>query len=145
LKLIGLKICYRKIFPGHRYSLIPRLLEDCESILDLGCGRTSPLNFCNPKFSVGVDIFKPYIAESQKRKIHTTYLLSDITSVEFKAKSFDAVICTEVLEHLPKIEGYRLIERMKIWAKKKVIVSTPNGYCRQGAIDHNEKQIHRSG
>jgi len=143
--LTKLKAYYRGIFFGHRYSLIPKLLNNCKSILDLGCGRTSPLQFCKAQFSVGVDIFEPYVWESQKQRTHTNYVLSDITTIEFKPKSFDAVICTEVLEHLSKKEGYALVRKMQIWAKGKVIISTTNGYCEQGAVDNNERQIHKSG
>jgi hypothetical protein len=51
----------------------------------------------------------------------------------------------DVLEHLNKKEGKALLRRAEKWAKKKVIVSTPNGFISQRAIDDNEYQSHRSG
>jgi len=33
--------------------------------------------------------------------------------IEFKPKSFDAIFCGEVLEHLTKEEGYELIKKWK--------------------------------
>ncbi|MCK4533154.1 class I SAM-dependent methyltransferase, partial [bacterium] len=115
------KIFYRKIFPGHRYSVVPRLLNDCDSVLDLGCGPISPLHFCNIIFSVGVDIFEPYLIQSKKKEIHNEYILSNVLDIEFRPKSFDAVVSLEILEHISKKDGYKLIEKMKKYARKKII------------------------
>jgi len=120
-------------------------LKDCDSVLDLGCGPDSPIKYCGVKYSVGVDAFRPYIEESKKKKIHNKYVLEDITRVDFKPKSFDAVITIDVLEHLEKEQGRKLLEKAEKWARKKVIVSTPNGYLPQKNIDKNPFQLHRSG
>ena len=54
---------------------LQRELADCESVLDLGCGPDSPLQYCkNIKKSVGVEAFKPYMEESRSKRIHTEYL-----------------------------------------------------------------------
>jgi len=50
-------------------------LKDCQTVLDLGCGPSSPLkNIKNIKYSVGVELFKPYLEISKKQKIHNKYL-----------------------------------------------------------------------
>ena len=54
--------------------------------------------------------------------------------MEFSDRSFDAVIALELLEHLNKEEGYELIHNMERWARSKVIVSTPNGFCRMDVV-----------
>lgn len=121
-------------------------LEGCESVLDLGCGPSSPLKYCkNIKYSLGVEAFKPYIEESKRREIHTEYLGERIGKIDFPEKSFDAVIMVEVLEHLPEKEGLEIIEKSRKWAKKKVIVSTPNGFIQQKELDGNPMQKHLSG
>ena len=91
------------LFPGWMVHL-KKELRGCESVLDMGCGSDSPIQNCNVKFSLGVELFDPYLAESKKKKIHTEYLKADIKSVEFKPKSFDCVMCLEVLEHMTKDE-----------------------------------------
>lgn len=144
--MLNVKLLYRKIFPGHRYSLIPKELSDCESVLDLGCGPSSPVKFCNNvTCSVGVDLFGAYIEESQSRGIHNRHIEADIREIEFEQNSFDAVIALEVLEHLTKEDGRKLLKKMEKCAKKKIIITTTNGYAKQEAIDGNEWQIHRSG
>lgn len=121
-------------------------LSNCESVLDLGCGPDSPLQYCNNiKYSVGVEIFKPYLEESKRKKIHTKYLNKDIKKVNFSENSFDAVIMIEVLEHLSKLNGEKILKNAEKWAKKKVIITTPNGFWHQKELDNNLWQSHLSG
>jgi 2-polyprenyl-3-methyl-5-hydroxy-6-metoxy-1,4-benzoquinol methylase len=115
-----------------------------ESVLDLGCGCNSPIQHCNVPFSVGVDLFEPYLEESKKKAIHSEYIKADMREVEFEAKSFDAVLCSEVLEHLIKEDGYELIDKMAKWARNKVIITTPNGYLWQDGFADNPLQEHKS-
>ncbi len=124
---------------------LQRELKNYESVLDLGCGMSSPLQFCRDiKYSVGVEVFTPYLEESKKKKIHTEYISKKIEEVEFLKDSFDAVIMIEVLEHLPEEEGFKILKKADIWARRKVIISTPNGYFPMGAVDGNSYQKHRS-
>lgn len=121
-------------------------LSDCKSVLDLGCGPSSPLkNIKNIDYSVGVELFKPYLDISKKQKIHTKYLQKDILNLNFKSNSFDAVILIEVLEHLSKNDGQKILKLADIWSKKKVILSTPNQYFPMGIVDNNIHQKHLSG
>ena len=133
------------LFPTTVYCL-RKSLRDCESVLDLGCGPSSPLQYCeNIKYSVGVEIFRPYLGESKKRKIHNEYIEKKIEEIEFPEKSFDAVIMIEVLEHLSQDAGYSMLKKAEKWARKKIIVSTPNGFLPQGERDENLFQRHLSG
>ena len=83
--------------------------------------------------------------ESKKKQIHNEYILADLRKLEFKPKSFDAILCLEVIEHLTKEEGYGLIKKMEKWARKKIIITTPNGYLYQDGYDCNPFQTHKSG
>ena len=120
-------------------------LKNYKSVLDLGCGSDSPIKYCRVRYSVGMDVFKPYLNESKRKKIHNKYILGDITKIEFEPESFDAVIMIEVLEHLGKKQGREILKKAEKWARKKVIVSTPNGYLPEKSIDGNPFQAHRSG
>ena len=136
---------FSRIFPTTKYCLVKEL-KDCKTVLDLGCGPSSPLQYAkNVKYSVGVEAFEPYLLESKKRKIHTKYIQKKIEEVDFPAKSFDEVIMIEVIEHLPKKIGFEMLEKAKRWAKKKVIISTPNGFLLQLERDDNLLQKHLSG
>ena len=87
-------------------------LKDCETVLDLGCGPSSPIQYCkNIKYSVGVEAFQPYLEKSKQNKIHSEYLEKKIEDLDFPENSFDAVIMIEVLEHLPKETGKEVLKK----------------------------------
>lgn len=106
---------------------------------------TRQYQYCKTPFSVGVELFEPYLIESKRKGIHNQYIKADIREIDFEPKSFDTVIAIEVLEHLTKQEGYELIKNMEKWALKKIIISTPNGYLWQSDADNNPLQEHKSG
>ncbi len=143
------KIYYNPIFGRIFHTLVyclQKQLLDCKSVLDLGCGPNSPLQYCkNIEFSVGVEAFKPYLVESRKRALHSEYQSIEIKDINFPDKSFDAVIIIEVLEHLSKELGEKILKKAERWAKKKIIVSTPNGYFPMKNVDENKWQSHLSG
>lgn len=127
-------------------SLLKHELKDCKTVLDLGCGADSPIQYCTGiTQSIGVDAFEPYIVASKKKRIHTTYLQSRLEDVHFNPKEFDAVILIDVIEHLDKKVGERILQNAETWARKKVILVTPNGFIAQSGYDENELQQHRSG
>lgn len=119
--------------------------KECNSLLDIGCGYNSIVSQLNIKETVGVDNFEPYLEESRKKAIHTKYIQNDIRKIEFPSKSFDVVLCSEVIEHLDKNDGIQLIKNMELWARKKVIITTPNGFLPQDIYDENKGQTHLSG
>lgn len=116
------------------------------SILDIGCGENTPIKeYLSRFYSVGVDIYTPYLQENKKNNVHTEYIKANINNLNFiKDSSFDCVIALDVIEHLEKDDGYRLLKQMNRIAKKTVVVMTPNGYI-NNPVNHNLYQRHRSG
>lgn len=117
------------------------------TILDVGCGKGEPMRIINRFkrfYSVGVDIFRPYLIESKRKNTHDAYLLCDVRWLPFRKRKFDAVICLEVLEHLTKNDGSKMISEMERIARKKVIITTPRYTVKQNAFDGNPYQEHIS-
>lgn len=124
-------------------------VDGINSLLDLGCGNNSPVKFIKDlvKVRVGVDLFEPSVKKSIEAGIHNDYKLVNVLEIdkEFADNSFDMVIASDLIEHLEKQDGFKLIELMEKIAKKRVIILTPNGFLEQGIYDNNIYQIHKSG
>ena len=134
-----------KIIPTQIY-LLRKELAGCQTVLDLGCGPSSPIQYCGPfKHSVGVEVFEPYLKESRAKGIHQEYLLSHIEDLDFEENSFDAVALIEVIEHMEEEKAAKVLELAEKWARKKVVVTSPNGFVPQKALDGNQYQEHLSG
>jgi len=88
-------------------------------------------------YSVGVDIFKPYLSEARKQKIHDDYVLCDIRKIPIKGETFDIILCLEVLEHLEKENSHQLLGEMERIVTRQVIISTPLAKYEQKPYDGN--------
>lgn len=130
------------------YRALKWQLRGCRSVLDVGCGACSPLAKIKKHFySEGLDVYRPSIEKSRKAKIHDEYKVADVRKVAkfYKPKSFDAVVALDLIEHLQKKSGLKLLKSMEKIARKKVILLTPNGFTRQDPLEGNPYQIHQSG
>ena len=125
-------------------SCLQDALADCDSVLDLGCGPSSPVQYCiHLKRTVGVEVFTDYLELAKINKTHTEYLSANIFDLNFPENSFDAVVLIEVIEHMEKTDANRALALSEKWAKKKVILTTPNGFFKMDdAVDGNKFQKH---
>ena len=125
------------------------ILASSSTVLDLGSGKESPIKDFSKKlkYSLGVDNYLPYIEQSKKLKIHNKYLYSDILRAckDMSDNSFDCVIALDVIEHLNKENGKKLMKEMERIARKETIIYTPNKFLSQKKFDGNIKQEHLSG
>lgn len=134
---------YKQLLPNW-IEYMGKEIADYDSILDIGCGHDSIVQRYGLPYSVGMDIYLPYLEQSKAKRIHNNYILADVTKLELQPKSFDAVLASEVLEHLDKEDGLRLLASMESWARHKVVIKMPNGYVAQDEFDGNPYQEHKS-
>lgn len=133
---------------AHYLNLLKESLFGCQSVLDVGCGESSPLcELALPIDLVGVDAHGPTIERATSRGCHQRYELADVRTIldRFGPDSFDAVVALDVIEHLEKEDGWALVEAMEVVARYRVVIFTPNGFLEQEAFDGNSAQVHRSG
>ena len=141
------------IFFGSLQNHYSRMLEkevvNCKSLLDVGCGFESPIRNFSHKidYTVGIDMFENAIERSRVANIHNEYKIGNVLDLDklFYEKSFECVVASDLIEHLIKEDGYKLLQKMEKIATKKVIIYTPNGFLQQGEFDHNRLQKHISG
>ena len=92
------------------------------SLLDFGCG-TKPYKpyFTNIKEYTGVD-FKIEGREEYQKEVDVFY---DGKTIPFEDNSFDAILCTEVLEHVFNIEDLLKEFNRVLKENGKAIITTP--------------------
>jgi hypothetical protein len=147
------KQLYRGVW-GNRMDEYSRALDeaiipDCHTLLDVGCGACSPLHDVAKRMerSVGIDLHAPALEASRRARVHTEHICASALELttHFAPDSFDCVAATDLIEHLEKEDGWRLLDAMESIARKKVVIFTPNGFLPQSSYDGNDYQIHRSG
>jgi len=127
-------------------SLLRRDLTDVGSVLDLGCGPRSPLKGIDVGGrKVGVEAFESYVHTARENHTHDEIIFSKFSELRFPPQSFDAVILLDVIEHMPEQDSREIIAKAETWARKLVVISSPNGYIPQRPLDGNPLQQHLSG
>jgi hypothetical protein len=63
----------------------------------------------------------------------------------FANGSFDVVVALDVIEHLGQADGELLINEMWRVARKRIVITTINGFLQQSEYDNNPYQVHKSG
>ena len=87
------------------------------SLLDVGCGIGKYKVFAK-HYSVGIDIFENSLEMSKRNGYYSELILGDVRNLDFANKSFDGVICTDVIEHISKEDGYKLLDKMESISRK---------------------------
>lgn len=125
--------------------------------IDIGCGINTPLRFVPPSvFKIGIDVDARSVEEARRLGLHDAYLVTNIMTRsvdELKeellqlsgGQPVDTVILFSVIEHLPKREGFDLLNLCESITSRYVIVETPNGFVPQGPEFGNPFQRHLSG
>jgi 2-polyprenyl-3-methyl-5-hydroxy-6-metoxy-1,4-benzoquinol methylase len=121
-------------------------LRGCETVLDVGCGGSSPLRYLGGFKLVGVDGYAPAVEEAKLRRTHDEVVHADVLKLGLllKGLKFEACVALDLIEHLKKEDGYRLLDDLEHLATRKVIISTPNGFLPQKSHG-GDLQEHLSG
>lgn len=102
-------------------ATIEMIPKDVVTVLDVGCGDgrvSAPLR--GRYRIVGVD----YAYHSVKH-LGACGMRASSANLPFRDRSFDVVLCCEVLEHLPKEVFQRTLDEMARVARKYILISVP--------------------
>ena len=124
-----------------------KALLGCQSVLDIGCGTAPTLRQLGVPHCVGLEGYQPDFEKAQRLNTQDEIICGDLRHLtqHFKPGQFDACIAMDVIEHLPKEDGLKLMREMELVAKKKVVFFTPNGFLPQRQAADSDLQAHFSG
>ena len=124
-----------------------KALQDCKSVLDVGCGVSFTIRELGIERSVGAEGYPPSVEMARSLKTHHDFVECDVRAIgqHFQADQFDACIAFDLIEHLTKDEGFKLIADLERIARKRVVFFTPSGFLPQGNTESGDLQAHHSG
>jgi SAM-dependent methyltransferase len=135
-----------------RQAAIGRLIGGRTGLtLDAGCGNGRDADFLVPLSHayVGADLSIGMLREAKRKigaKKEVALVRSSITRLPFLSDTFDTVVCSEVLEHVPDYLG-AFKELARVMRKSgQLVVSTPNKlslYYPQKVLVERRKPSHR--
>ncbi len=140
--------------PEDLWSEAAQICKPVHSVLDIGPGiRPQTLVDCDAHIC-----FEPYdeyatILTRERPKLLVIQGTWDDAVRMMPAASVDTVVLLDVIEHLPKEEGRKLLDATIAIARGQVIVFTPLGFMPQGDTEDKDAwglsgtdwQVHRSG
>lgn len=96
-------------------NFVRKLLDrESRTLLDIGCRDSLLYNSIKEKYQVTLADISPSSSLIKKE---------DVQNLSFQDRSFDIVLCQEVLEHV--LNPVKAISELKRVAKKQLIISVP--------------------
>jgi hypothetical protein len=143
------KLSHAQVVEPYVMNEIPKNLDNY-MILDTACGLGSyaykiRIGKEGKPIIVGLDIWKPYLMKIKALRLFDDLILGDAMYLPFCSSSFDIVLASEIIEHLPKGMGKKLLSEIERISKKLVVVVTPCGFMPQDDVRGNPYEAHLSG
>ncbi len=122
-------------------------LTGSESVLDVGCGVSSAMRLIGIPRLVGIEGYQPAVEQARKLKTHDEIIHGNVQELDrfFQPKQFDACVALDVIEHLIKPDGVKMMKDLERIAKKRVVLFTPSGFLPQRHAANDDLQEHLSG
>ena len=131
---------------NHLITLLEEHLNGSQTVLDLGCGTAPYVGECaGVEKVIGVDACYESCRSAQTSSKYARVVQSVLPELPFRERSVDCVTMLQVVEHLPKETASTLIAGAERLARRKIIITTPNGFVEQDGFDGNPFQKHLSG
>lgn len=91
-----------------------------------------------------IEYFASYGDDNPAWKFYNNVYIGDAMTALDKLGKYDVVFCGDMIEHLSKEDGHKLVEKMREHANAWVYVATPMPARPQGSMLGNEKETHLS-
>ncbi|SIR14672.1 Methyltransferase domain-containing protein [Rhizobium sp. RU33A] len=137
---------------------IDEIVVETDIALDVGCGIV-PMNYFRPKLHIMVEPWEEYSNILRERHSDDkSVLILRLGALEalgaFHDKSIDSIFLLDVIEHLDKDVGFKVISELERVAARQVVIFTPLGFMPQHVeagepdawgLSGGEMQEHKSG
>ena len=138
-------------------KIVSHHIMSTDLVLDIGSG-IRPQFFLNPRFYVCIEPYSEYLRVLKDQFSGTNTVLVQATALEalkwFPDRSIDSLFMIDVIEHLDKGEGIKVLAECERVARQQIIIFTPLGFMPQDyhggeqdgwGLGGSEWQIHKSG
>jgi len=113
----------QRYWQRERYRIILRMVQGARSILDVGCGSSRIIQHLPGAVGMDLQLRKLRWLRGPGRRL----LQADMNRLPFPDGAFDAVVCSEVIEHIP---------REQVHLEELVRVIRPGGLLILGTPDY---------
>ena len=119
----SLSVINRRYWKAPRYEKLKKFCLGSKNILSVGCGPKEPIILGS---SHALDLCS--ISETYLRRAgwEGSFKIGSCTSLPYEDKSFEVVVCSEVIEHLPTFQDVIQTFREVARVGKRWIITTPN-------------------
>ncbi|SEP10498.1 Methyltransferase domain-containing protein [Halorientalis persicus] len=114
------------------HSLVDEIpLDSTASVIDIGSGSGRNTTFLSTRFEdvMAIDITEPPLMEETIEKTDASFAEAALPYLPFKSGTFDLVVCSEVIEHIPErslqLAAIEEITRL-LTSGGWLVISTPN-------------------
>lgn len=137
--------------------ILKRSFEDgIKTVLDVGCGEGKLIeNILGRNHNLvitGLDIHDESLQEAKERGVYKKLIKQDLTKANWNkinGKKYDLVFCSQLIEHISKKDGKKLLKHLDKYATKRIVVTTPHGFLHYRPMEEKEEknpyQKHKSG
>jgi hypothetical protein len=130
----------------HLLRKVPQMRK-CDVILDIGAG-VRPMSLYRPKRHICVEPCATY-CEVLRGAGYEVWQETAEEALSRKPKDIGAIYLLDVIEHMEKDEGLRVLQLAQAVAQEQIVVYTPLGFMKQThdkwGLGEHEWQTHRSG
>ena len=143
--------------PSDFWPILRNSMLETSLVVDLGSG-VRPNFFLGQDVTICVELFQDYLEHLKNSSTNNNVILvkEDVLSFLLRqpSRSIETIVVTDLIEHLSKEDGSKLIDEVKRVVTKQALIVTPRGFMPQhvgeGDDDRwgfigNELQNHISG
>ena len=108
-------------------QLVQKHINLDDTVLDIGCGNLETIDGLQCNSYLGCDVWPKYL-DVAKTKQNTVRIDATKDLDRFPDKSYDVVLCLDVLEHVTLGDAEKILEHLKRICRKYVIIFTPSEF-----------------